>query len=49
MYLTEKLVHNKPRAKEQHEEIELLLETYYTTLEDMMTRISELTRLETIS
>jgi magnesium transporter len=42
MYLTETFVHNKPRSVDNHEEIEMLLETYYTQLEDVINRIEEL-------
>jgi len=42
MYLTETRVLNRPRPIDKHEEIEMLLETYVTQLEDILNRIDEL-------
>lgn len=42
MYLTDTYILNRPRAIDNHEEIEMLLETYYTQLEDILNRIEEL-------
>lgn len=42
MYLTEALVWHRPRSVDKHEEIEMLLETYLTQLEDVLNRIEEL-------
>lgn len=41
MYLTQKKVNQRPRMVMEHEEIEMLLETYYSSLEDSLNRIKE--------
>jgi magnesium transporter len=42
MYLSEKLLYGRNRDVDKHEEVEMLLENYYTQMEDVMNRIEEL-------
>ncbi|KAL0477497.1 mitochondrial inner membrane magnesium transporter [Acrasis kona] len=42
MYLSEKMLYGKSREVNKHEEVEMLLENYYTQLEDILNRIEEL-------
>ena len=41
MYLSDK-IRGRPRSVEQHQELEMLLETYFTRLEDTIARFKEI-------